>query len=103
METIQNQWFTYDYAKKASILGILAKKIIFGRDGKNKPLIIWELPWNALYELGSGSNMQGWYTTETKFRTFLLGVIPAGMVIELRALVTLLPFQNDPDLLSGHR
>ena len=61
METMQNQWFTYDYAKKASILRILAKELIFGKDGKNKPLIIWELPWKALYAIGSGSNMQGWY------------------------------------------
>ena len=44
-----------------------------------------------------------WYATETKFRTFLLSVIQAGKVNELRTLVTPQPFQNDPDLLPGHR
>ncbi len=69
METMQNQWVTLYFAKKASILGILAKEIVFGKDGKNKPLIIWELPWNAFYDLDSSSNMQGWHARRDEKRT----------------------------------
>jgi hypothetical protein len=71
--------------------------------GQGLPLIIWELPWKAIHKIGSGSNISIWYTTETKFRTFLLSVIQAGKVNELRTLVIPQPFQNDPDLLPGHR
>ncbi len=71
METMQNQWFTLNFAKKVSILGILAREIVLGKNGKDKPLIMWDLPWKAIYAIGSGSNMQGWYTLFAHIRTFL--------------------------------
>jgi len=48
----------------------MSKEIIFRKDGKNKPLIIWKLPWNALYALGIGSNMDAWHA-----RRDLLGTL----------------------------
>ena len=39
----------------------MSKEIVFGKEGKDKPLIIWELPWNALFAIGTGSNMEGWH------------------------------------------
>ena len=61
MERMQNQWITLDFSKKAEILGILTKEISLGKDGKDKPLITWELPWAALYEIGRSSKLGEWH------------------------------------------
>ena len=60
-QTLNFNWFSYDFAKKTAILKLMSKEIIFGKEGKDKPLIIWELPWNALFAVGTGSNMEGWH------------------------------------------
>lgn len=60
METMQNQWDTLDFAKKTSILDVLAEKITLEEGGTGKPLIIWDLPWKAIVEISSGSNINLW-------------------------------------------
>ena len=60
MQTLQYQWASLDLSKKAEALGILTQKITLGKNGKDKPLIIWELPWNALFKIGKGSKLDGW-------------------------------------------
>jgi hypothetical protein len=69
METMQNQWFDLDYAKKVSILGVLAEKVTLEKDGSGKPFIEWELPWKAIHQISSSSNMQMWYAQLDIYRT----------------------------------
>ncbi len=40
-------------AQKVEILHLMTKKIVLGKDGKNKLDIKWKKPWNALIENGS--------------------------------------------------
>ncbi len=61
VETMQNQWVTLDYAKKASILDVLAEKVTLEEGGTGKPFIEWELPWKAILQISSSSNMSMWY------------------------------------------
>ncbi len=61
METMQYQWFTLDYAKKVSILDVLAKKVTLEESGTGKPLIEWDLPWKTIHQISSSSNMSMWY------------------------------------------
>ena len=71
VETMQNQWVTLDYAKKVSILDILAEKVTLEEGGTGVPLIKWEQPWNAIHKIGSDSNMSMWHPWLDEFRTFL--------------------------------
>jgi hypothetical protein len=64
MENLQNKWFSFDFAKKSAILAVLAEQVILNKKQKNKPLIMWELPWKAIHAVASGSNMQGWYARQ---------------------------------------
>jgi predicted RNase H-like nuclease (RuvC/YqgF family) len=61
MEAMQNQWFTLDYAQKVSTLDVLAEKVTLEEGGTSKPLIIWDLPWKAIHQIGSSSNISMWY------------------------------------------
>lgn len=58
---MQNQWFSLDFDKKVSILDVLAEQITLEEGGSGKPIIMWDLPWNAIHKISSGSDMQGWY------------------------------------------
>lgn len=66
---------------------ILSKEIILGKDGKDNPLIMWELPWEALFKIGSGSNVQEWHPWLDEFRTFLSSV---DIELKLRRLQVIL-------------
>jgi hypothetical protein len=84
MGTHNSNWFSYDFAKKTSILKLMSKEIIFGKDGKDKPLIIWELPWNTLYALDTGSNMKAWHAQRFHIGTFLTVPWEKAKLQELR-------------------
>ena len=71
MQTLNFNWLSYDFAKKTSILNLMSKGIVFGKESKDNPLIIWELPWNVLYALSTGSNMEGWHAQRFDIGTFL--------------------------------
>ena len=87
MQTLNFNWFNYDYAKKTSILKLMSKEIIFGTDGKDKPLIIWELPWNALHAVGTGSNMEGWHAQRFHIGTFLVVPGEKNRLIQLKIIL----------------
>jgi len=69
VDLIQNQWFTLEKATKAEILAILAEKVEFGNGGKDKVTIIWEKPWDMLYQINFGSKVERWYPQLYFYRT----------------------------------
>ncbi len=67
LELIENlgfQWFTLKNEQKAEVLKIMTEKIVLGKNGKDKPLIIWDLPWSLLFEMGTGSTVSSWYARQ---------------------------------------
>jgi len=41
-----NKWNALSDEQKVEVLHLMTKKIVLGKDGKNRPEITWEKPWD---------------------------------------------------------
>ena len=58
IDKLESRWLEYPLADKCEVLRIMIKKIILGKDGKNKPDIQWEKPWDILMSMVSGDGSE---------------------------------------------
>ena len=58
IDKLESRWPEYPVADKCEVLRIMIKKIILGKDGKNKPDIKWEKPWDILMSMVSGDGSE---------------------------------------------
>ena len=51
LDRLQTRWLEFSLAEKCEVLRLMVKKIILGKDGKNKPEIHWNKPWDVLMSM----------------------------------------------------
>ena len=53
LKMLPDKWSEYTIKEKAELLQIMTKKIVLGENGKNKPVITWEKPWDMIIKLNT--------------------------------------------------
>jgi hypothetical protein len=51
ISTLGEKWPTLSIEEKAEVLHIMTKKILLGKNGKDKPKIEWNRPWDASIQI----------------------------------------------------
>ena len=57
IKTLSEKWATLSIEEKAEVLHIMTKRIVLGKNGKDKPEIVWNKPWDALIKIYPTENI----------------------------------------------